>query len=86
MNAAFQRHADPAARRERLGHMLTAGLIGLMAMPPGMPLCRSTMAYHTLRTLQRFGIDRALRLLVPRLGQHARAMTPMSAWPLRGYR
>jgi hypothetical protein len=44
------------------------------------------MAYHTLRTLQRFGIDRALRLLVPRLGQHARAMMPMSAWPLLGHR
>jgi hypothetical protein len=46
----------------------------LMAVPPGTPSQLGTTAHHTLRTLQRFGVGRVLRLLMPHLGQYAKTV------------
>jgi hypothetical protein len=78
--------ARPAESRQHLGETLLTGFMDLLALPPGTPSREGTPAHQALRAMQRFGVDRALRLLMPRLGQHARAMMAVSAWPLRGYR
>jgi hypothetical protein len=69
-----RRHADFTGRRQHLGQMLLAGLMDLIVLPPDAPSQPGTMAYHVLRTLQRFGVDHALKLLMPRLGRYARTV------------
>jgi hypothetical protein len=62
--------------------MLLKGFMDLIALPPGTASQPGTMAHHVLRTLQRAGVDRALALLVPRLGEYGKT-TPVKDLAVR---